>query len=60
MDVVFNCTVCKTSLSAPESQSGSLVRCPTCLTTLRVPTLAAAPAAAPAFAGASTGPMMTN
>ncbi len=59
MDVVFNCTVCKTSLSAPEGQAGSLVRCPTCLTTLRVPAIATAQVAAtaPAMAGA---PAMTS
>src|SRR5688572_13232665 len=34
---VFPCHVCRTSLSAEESQVGQLVRCPTCLSTLRVP-----------------------
>ncbi len=35
--LVFPCNVCHTDLSADESQSGLLVRCPTCLATLRVP-----------------------
>src|SRR6185437_15012152 len=34
---VFVCDVCRTSLSAEDAQAGQLVRCPTCLTTLRVP-----------------------
>ena len=35
--IVFVCDVCRTSLSAEDAQAGQLVRCPTCLTTLRVP-----------------------
>jgi len=35
--LIFPCQVCNTQLSAEESQAGQLVRCPTCLTTLRVP-----------------------
>ena len=35
--IVFVCHVCRTSLSAMPPQAGQLVRCPTCLTTLRVP-----------------------
>lgn len=35
--LVFPCQVCNTSLSADEGQAGQLVRCPTCLSTLRVP-----------------------
>jgi DNA-directed RNA polymerase subunit RPC12/RpoP len=35
--LVFECKICRTSLSADEGQAGTLVRCPTCLTTLRVP-----------------------
>jgi DNA-directed RNA polymerase subunit RPC12/RpoP len=34
---IFACQVCRTSLSADDSQVGQLVRCPTCLSTLRVP-----------------------
>jgi DNA-directed RNA polymerase subunit RPC12/RpoP len=34
--IVFVCHVCRTSLSAEDAQAGQLVRCPTCLTTLRV------------------------
>ena len=51
--VVFPCHVCRTQLSAEDAQAGQLVRCPTCLTTLRVP--AAAPQAAPAMAGVGAG-----
>lgn len=35
--VVFSCHVCRTSLSAEDAQTGQQVRCPTCLTVLRVP-----------------------
>ena len=35
--LVFECNVCRTALSAEEAQAGQLVRCPKCLTTLRVP-----------------------
>jgi DNA-directed RNA polymerase subunit RPC12/RpoP/ribosomal protein L40E len=35
--LVFACKTCGASLSAEQSQAGQLVRCPTCLTTLRVP-----------------------
>ena len=35
--IVFECNVCRTALSAEEAQAGQLVRCPKCLTTLRVP-----------------------
>jgi hypothetical protein len=42
--VVFPCHVCKTSLSADDSQAGQQVRCPTCLTVLRVPAAQYAPA----------------
>jgi DNA-directed RNA polymerase subunit RPC12/RpoP len=50
--LVFECQICRSQLQAEESQAGQLVRCPTCLTTLRVP--AAAPAGALVGAGAST------
>src|SRR5689334_2193730 len=49
--VVFPCHVCRTQLSAEDAQAGQLVRCPTCLTTLRVPAAATAAATAPAMAG---------
>jgi DNA-directed RNA polymerase subunit RPC12/RpoP len=53
--LVFDCHVCRTKLSAEEAQAGQLVRCPTCLTTLRVPAGAPQPAAAVAVgAGADT------
>src|SRR5437764_10692208 len=35
--MVFECNICRTSLSAEDAQAGQLVRCPKCLTTLRVP-----------------------
>src|SRR5438045_672606 len=67
--LIFPCHVCKTPLSAEVGQAGQLVRCPTCLTTLRVPAASAAQAAVPlakpaprqetvksgAFAGATQG-----
>src|SRR5579864_709299 len=43
--IVFVCHVCRTSLSAEDGQAGQLVRCPTCLTTLRVPANQPQPAA---------------
>ena len=56
--VVFPCHVCRTQLSAEDAQAGQLVRCPTCLTTLRVPAAAAAaPAPAMAGVGAATSGM---
>src|SRR5205085_11113965 len=47
--LVFDCHVCRTKLSAEDAQTGQLVRCPTCLTTLRVPT------GAPQAAGVAVG-----
>jgi ssDNA-binding Zn-finger/Zn-ribbon topoisomerase 1 len=35
--LTFACGVCQTQLQAPVEQSGKLVRCPKCQTTLRVP-----------------------
>src|SRR5438874_938394 len=58
MALIFPCQVCQTQLQADESQVGQLVRCPTCLTALKVPTpqRVAPPAhAAPAMAGAGVG-----
>src|SRR3954454_24431706 len=52
--VVFPCHVCKTSLSAEDAQAGQQVRCPTCLTVLRVPAAQVAPAMA-ALAGVGAG-----
>jgi DNA-directed RNA polymerase subunit RPC12/RpoP len=51
--IVFVCHVCRTSLSAEDAQAGQLVRCPTCLTTLRVP--ASVPQGAEVAAGANGG-----
>jgi DNA-directed RNA polymerase subunit RPC12/RpoP len=51
--VVFPCHVCRTQLSADDAQAGQLVRCPTCLTTLRVPAGQGQPATV--GAGASSG-----
>ena len=55
--MVFPCHVCRTSLSAEDSQAGQLVRCPQCLTTLRVPAPAPTAKREPATvgAGASVG-----
>ena len=53
--LIFPCQVCNTQLSAEESQAGQLVRCPTCLTTLRVP--AAERQEQLVGAGASAGPV---
>src|SRR5687768_7935279 len=59
--IVFPCHVCRTDLSAEDAQSGQLVRCPSCLTTLRVPAAAGAGiyqpagAMAPNFPGAGVG-----
>jgi len=51
--IVFVCHVCRTSLSAEDAQAGQLVRCPTCLTTLRA--LANVPQGAAVAAGVSGG-----
>ena len=40
--IIFPCNVCRAQLSAEPSQSGQLVRCPNCLTTLTVPAQQAA------------------
>lgn len=57
--IVFPCHICRTSLSAEESQAGQMLRCPVCRTTLRVPVPEAAVAvgspAAPAL-GKADGP----
>src|SRR3982751_6063484 len=57
--VVFPCHVCRTQLSADDAQAGQLVRCPTCLTTLRVPApqsqVAQSTLAVGAFAGVGAG-----
>ena len=53
--LVFECNVCRTVLSAEEGQGGQLVRCPKCLTTLRVPApRRQAPAPTPAAATAAS------
>src|SRR3954463_15325850 len=54
--IVFPCQVCRTQLSAEAGQAGQLVRCPTCLTTLRVPAEQyAGTGAAAALAGMTSG-----
>jgi hypothetical protein len=53
--IVFPCHVCRTSLSAEPAQAGQLVRCPTCLTALRVPTAAAEPVATGSLVTAGGG-----
>ncbi len=53
---IFDCTVCRTALSASETQAGQWVRCPKCKSTMRVPSAAAgveSVASSPAGAGAS-------
>ena len=52
--IVFPCHVCRTDLSAEDAQAGQLVRCPSCLTTLRVPG-AVSDMAAAALASMSAG-----
>jgi DNA-directed RNA polymerase subunit RPC12/RpoP len=59
--VVFPCHVCKTSLSAEDAQAGQQVRCPTCLTVLRVPAAQVEPAmAALAGVGAAGAPSASS
>ncbi|MGH7215194.1 MAG: DUF4190 domain-containing protein [Tepidisphaeraceae bacterium] len=54
--IVFPCHVCRTQLSADEPQVGTLVRCPACLTTLRVPSSSPGqPEAERAVVGAGVG-----
>jgi hypothetical protein len=50
--IVFPCHICRTSLSAEETQAGQMLRCPVCRTTLRVPVPEAAMAGAPVEAAA--------
>ncbi len=52
--IIFPCNVCRAQLSAEPSQSGQLVRCPNCLTTLTVPAQQAATVAA-GVGGADAG-----
>src|SRR5581483_3949456 len=49
-EMTFQCQVCRTALSADETQVGTMVRCPMCKATIRVP----APQMAAAGVGAST------
>src|SRR5689334_23358331 len=53
MPLIFQCKVCQTPLQADPSQAGQLVKCPTCLTVLKVPQpQSVAPAqTAPSLAG---------
>jgi DNA-directed RNA polymerase subunit RPC12/RpoP len=56
--IVFPCHICRTSLSAEVNQAGTLLRCPVCRTTLRVPvpeTVAAGAATANRVVAASVG-----
>ena len=53
--LVFECNVCRTALSAEEAQAGQLVRCPKCMTTLRVPAAAREVVGAGAPSGGTLG-----
>src|ERR1700759_3027805 len=53
--LVFECNVCRSPLSAEESQAGQLVRCPKCMTTLRVPATAREAVGAGAPSGGKLG-----
>src|SRR2546430_2686654 len=53
---VFPCQVCNTQLSADEAQAWELVRCPTCLSTLRVPQPTRAGQLVGSGVGSSGGP----
>jgi hypothetical protein len=53
--VVFECNVCRQALSAEEAQAGQLVRCPKCMTTLRVPATMRETVAAGAPSGGKLG-----
>ena len=53
--LVFECNVCRSPLSAEETQAGQLVRCPKCMTTLRVPATARETVGAGAPSGGKLG-----
>jgi DNA-directed RNA polymerase subunit RPC12/RpoP len=53
--IIFPCHVCRTQLSAEDHQTGQLVRCPTCMSTLRVPAQQQAPVVAGIAAGVGAG-----
>jgi hypothetical protein len=57
-DLTFQCQVCQTALSASEAQVGTLVRCPMCKATLKVPAPQPVHAAQPVGAGAASGPAL--
>jgi len=57
---VFSCQVCRTSLSADDTQVGQLVRCPTCLSTLRVPASVPVPVGAAIAEGDAPPPPTPN
>jgi uncharacterized C2H2 Zn-finger protein len=52
--IVFPCHLCRTSLSAEQSQAGQLMRCPVCRTAVRVPVPATEPVAVGAVAQAAS------
>jgi phage FluMu protein Com len=59
-DLTFQCQVCQTLLSADQAQVGTLVRCPLCRATLRVPAptqIEPPTARVGAFAGAQIAPV---
>src|SRR5689334_17078838 len=60
-ELTFQCQVCRTPLTADESQVGTLVRCPVCKTALRVPSAARSMnPPQPVGAGAAAGTVVTT
>ena len=53
--VVFPCHVCRTSLQVEDSEVGQLVRCPNCMTALRVPVQQRQASSVPVGAGVGAG-----
>ncbi len=51
--VVFTCHVCRERLQVDDAQAGQLARCPSCMTTLRVPLAQKQAAPVPVGAGAA-------
>jgi DNA-directed RNA polymerase subunit RPC12/RpoP len=58
-ELTFHCQVCQTPLTASEAQVGTLVRCPMCRATLKVPTAQRVAAQEPVAAGSGLPRMVT-